>query len=425
MAPERDNMEERRRKRAALRKQQMEQQRQMRRRLIAAAVILVLVAVLIAVVTRDDTPESVEEVTVPVTEEVATRPPDTPTTTIHICAGGDLNITDKVVESGNTSLGYDYTEAFKDVAATMASADLTLMNFEGNLVGAPYGTASASAPQELVEALDAIGVDILQMANSYSIYNGIIGLNQTLTNIRAAGMEPVGAFATNEEFSKSKGYTICEVQGIKIAVVAFTKGMSSMGLPSGSENLVNKLYVDYETTYKNVDSDGIRAILKNVASEKPDVTIAMVHWGAEYNDNILDSQKSIASLMIKEGVDIILGTHPHMVHQVVFDDAANTLIAYSLGDFFGDGEKGGSNYSILLDIEIVRDNESGDVQIEGFTYIPIYTLSEKEGNGQRRVVRINEAMAAYDVNFVDRVTVAAYASMEKSLERIEARIKGE
>lgn len=428
-----DEMERRRRRRAALRKKQEMERRRLRSRLILAAVVLVLCVALIYAVTRDNaaptgetTPSGVlQEVTQPPTQEEATDPPDTPTTTIHIKAAGDLNVTDLVVQSGATNFGadyYDYTPVFRDVAALLSDADLTLMNFEGNLVGPPYGTQSASAPQALVEALDAMGVDILQMANSYSIHNGIIGLNQTLNNIRAAGIEPIGAFSTPEEFQKSKGYTICEVQGIKVAVVAFTKGMGSLGLPSGSESCVNKLFVDYESEYRNIDSDGIRSILRAAQSEKPDITIAMLHWGAEYNDTIFESQEDIAALMIKEGVDIIIGTHPHMVHKIVFDDVENTLIAYSLGDFFGDAEKGGTSYSIILDIEIIRDNESGNTQIESFSYTPIYTLSETQGNGQRRVVRINEAVAAYEVNFVDRVTKAAYDSMLTSLDRIEDRV---
>lgn len=429
MALDRDEMNKRRQKREEQRRKLEKQQRQLRARLMVAAVVIIICAVAIFAITRGSsgsdpevsTPTGMMSTEAP-TEEEATNPPDEPVTTIHIKAAGDLNVTDLVVASGRGTLGYDFTAAFMDVAPLLSNADLTLMNFEGNLVGEPYGTDSASAPQQLMDALDAAGVDILQMANSFSIYNGLIGLNQTLNNIRAAGIEPVGAFSSVEEFRESRGYTICEIQGIKVAVVAFTKGMGSLGLPEGSEQCVNKLYVDYDTTYQDVDYDGIRKILRNVASERPDVTIAMLHWGAEYNDTIFETQEDIVALMQKEGVDIIIGSHPHMVHEIKFDDAKNTLVAYSLGDFFGDATKGGTNYSIILDIEITRDNVSGAMEIEGFTYTPIYTLSEGECDGQRRVVRIDEAMAAYEVNFVDKVTKACYDKMVNALERIEARV---
>jgi poly-gamma-glutamate synthesis protein (capsule biosynthesis protein) len=268
-------------------------------------------------------------------------------------------------------------------------------------------------------------VDILQMANSFSIHKGMIGLTQTLSNIRAAGIEPVGAFSTPGEFQKSKGYTICDVQGVKVAIVAFTKGMNGLGLPEGSENCVNKLFVDYDSEYRKIDYDGIRSILKNLRSENPDITIAMLHWGAEYNDTIFKSQEDIAELMIGEGVDVILGTHSHMIHEITHNQEENTLIAYSLGDFFGDAVKSGTAYSIVLDIQITRDNEMGTTKIDGYTVTPIYTLSENDSNGRRRVVRIEDALAAYEVNFVDKVTAKAKENMEYSLERIEKRINPE
>ena len=428
---QRDDMEQRRRKRAALDKKRQQEAMKMRRKLITAAVIFAACLGLVIFLVRDadapakPNPEDPEApvITEAPTEERATQPPATPTTTIHIKAAGDLNVTDKVVSSGRASFGeyYDFTTAFLDVAPLMSDADLTLLNFEGNLVGPPYGTQTASAPQQLLEALNSIGVDIVQMANSYSIHNGMIGLAQTLNNIRAAGIEPVGAFSSNAEFAQSKGYTICDVQGIKVAVVAFTKGMGGLGLPAGSENCVNKLYTDYDSEYKKIDKDGIRSILKNLRSEKPDVIIAMLHWGMEYNDQVFETQEDIAELMLDEGVDVILGTHSHMIHRIDFDEVENTLVAYSLGDFFGDATKAGTNYSLVLDIQITKDNDMGTTRIDGFTVTPIYTLSEEEGNGHRRVVRISETLTAYEVNFVDKVTQAAKESMDYALERIEAR----
>ena len=431
MAPRQDDMEQRRRRRAALEKKKRLEQQKLRRKLILAAVIFAACLAMVIYLTRDSGTAAVPDGTTPEQpiftippEEEATMTPETPSTTIHIKAAGDLNVTDLVVASGRAKFGdyYDYTKVFMDVAPILSDADLTLMNFEGNLVGPPYGTQSASAPNELVQALDAAGVDILQMANSYSVSNGMIGLTQTLNNIRAAGIEPVGAFATPSEFQRSKGYTICDVQGVKVAVVAFTKGMGGLGLPAGSENCVNKLYVDYDSEYRKIDYDGIRSILKDLRSEKPDVIIAMLHWGAEHNDTVFEAQEDIAELMFKEGVDVILGTHSHMVHRIDFDETANTLVAYSLGDFFGDASKSGTAYSVILDIQITRDNEMGTTRIDGFTVTPIYTLSEAEGNGQRRVVRIEEAIAAWEVNFVDKVTKSAKEAMEYSLERIEARL---
>ena len=428
-----DNMDKRRAKREAMRAKQAAQRKKMKRMLILASVILVLCgAGLYYLVSGADT-SSMGEATVKPPKETeapkeAMKPAamafEDPITTIHIKAAGDLNITNSVIDAGLAISGYDFSYAFQDVAAILSDADLTVMNFEGNVCGEPYGSQTGSAPNQILKDLRACGVDLLQMANSCAVNNGLNGLNATLHAIRSAGIEPIGAYSSDAEFALSKGYTITEVQGIRIAFVAFTKGLGGRGMPAGNENLVNLLYTDYATTYKEVDKERITKILKNVETEDPDITIAMLHWGSEYNDDISATQQSIVSQMKKQGVDVILGTHPHTLQPIVFDELEGSLVCYSLGDFFGDAERGATNYSIILDIEITKDGSAGTTKVTDFSYTPIYTVKETECvNRKRRVVRIDQAILAHDHNFLDSVNDSCYSSMTYALTRIEDRIK--
>ena len=434
MAPHDDEMNKRRQRREEMRRKQEAEQKRLKAGLITAGILLVVCAVGLLAIIRDTgvelgggaTQAAAKETRPPATTQPLSWAEQNATTTIHIRAAGDLNVTDSVVASGlSVTSGYEFTRAFIDVAPLLSEADLTVLNLEGNIVGEPYGTARTSAPNQLLESLRSAGVDLIQMANSCTINNGLIGLNSTLQAIHNAGIEPLGAYASSEDFQRAKGYTICEANGIKIAFVAFTKGMNGMGLPAGSEDCVNLLYTDYDSEYKKTNTEGITRILKNVASEKPDITIAMLHWGSEGTDSHSDTQERIISLMQKQGVDVIIGSHPHRVHKIDFDQAAGTLIAYSLGDFYGDATAGGSNYSIILDIEITKDNHAGVTRVTGYDYIPIYTLKETDcADGDRRVVRIYETMYAYENNFVDSITKACYEDMNYSLGRIQDRIKG-
>ncbi|MDO5152473.1 MAG: CapA family protein [Eubacteriales bacterium] len=432
-----DEMDKRREKREALRKKREAEAKRMKRMLILAAVVLVLCgAGIFALVWKSGGLDAGGESSKPVQSVRETEPPketvkatsplqQSTTQVIHINAAGDLNVTDTVVKSGLAVSGYDYSAAFKDVAAVLADADLTVMNFEGNVCGEPYGTETTSAPADLLRDLRNAGVDLLQVANSCSINNGLNGLNATLQAIRAAGIEPLGAYSSANEYRTSKGYTITEVQGVKVAFVAFTKGLGGRGMPAGNEDLVNLLYTDYASTYQKIDTERIETILKNVEAERPDITVAMLHWGSEYNDDISKTQGSIVSLMQKRGVDIIIGTHPHTVQPIVYDQAAGTLVAYSLGDFFGDAERGGTNYSIILNIEITKDSAAGTTKVTGYSYTPIYTVKSGESAGDyaySRVVRIEKALEAYNCNFLDKVTSTCKASMEKALTRIEERL---
>ncbi len=345
---------------------------------------------------------------------------ENPKTVIRLAAAGDLNINDAVVASGGDA--YDYGPAFRDVLHLLGDADLTVINLEGNLVGAPYGTEERSAPPQLLTALNEAGVDLVQLANSYSIYNGIAGLSRTISAVRAAGMEPLGAYATEKDFEDSGGYTIVEVQGVRIAFVAFTKGMDGMTLPKGSENCVNVLYKDYDSTYHSVDKEKINKILDAAEREKPDATIVLLHWGSEFNDTISTSQNTILELLQEREVDAIIGTHSHYVQQMVFDKDKGTFLAYSLGDLFSDAQRGGTEYSVVLELEITKDEITGDTKVTDFTYTPIFSVAE--AGKPLRIVRIHEAMAAFEANFINAITEETYNKMKYALERIEARVSG-
>lgn len=431
-----EEMNRRRERREAQRQKQLQEQKKLRTMLIVAGVILVLCTAGIILLARNfggsppaqtQTPAATEAPvqTQPAEETEETASHRKGATTIHIRAAGDLNITNSVVESGLVASGYDYTRPFLDVAHLLAEADLTMLNFNGNISGEPYGTSTVSAPSQILDALRNMGVDIVQTANCASVHNGLIGLKSTLTSIRQAGLTPIGSYATPQDYSADKGYTICDVQGIKVAVVAFSKGVGGMGMPAGNEDCVNLLYTDYASYYQDINKERIDSILKAAAAEKPDITIAMLHWGSEFNDVISESQQDIAALMLKRGVDVIIGNHPHMVQKIEFDESAGTLVAYSLGDFYGDASRDGTYYSIILDLEITKDPELGTTKVTNFSYTPIFTVKESESaDGFRRVVRIEQAMKAYDENYVDKVTSGAYANMQKALKRIKARVTG-
>ena len=408
------------RKRRALRQQQREEKQKKKRKririLAIAGAVLMAAAVLLIILLR---PEKEKEVSRQPEPEATQAPEDL--TVIHFAAAGDLNVTDRVVAAGGGT--YDYTGAFLDVAHILADADLTAMNLEGTLCGAPYGSKTRSAPQQMADALSAAGVDLVQLANSYSISHGISGLSDTIDAVRTAGMEPLGVYANQAAYREGKGYTICDVQGIRIAMVAFTKGMDGMALPAGSENCVNVLYNDYESTYQSVDTQGITAVLEAVQREVPDITIAMLHWGSEFNNTISASQERIVNLMQEKGVDAIIGTHSHYVQQMTLDEETGRFVAYSLGDFFGDADRAGSEYSVILDLEITKNNTTGQTKITGYDYTPIFTVSEK--GLALKVVRLESALEAYDEGFLDRVSEKTYEDMLYAIERVRARVSGE
>lgn len=436
MAFEDEELKKRREARAREQSFMQQQKKLLRIGMIATAATLAIcgIALLITVLSvgrpqqpsmetppSDETVQNQPETPQPETPQPET-PPVQPDTVVHFVAGGDVNITDKTVAAGADSAGYRYTDVFMDLVPVLAGADLASVNFEGGLYGAPYGGAGKSAPIQLAQALREAGVDFVQTANSQSVVGGLDGLRATLQSVRDAGMTPLGTYANSDEFKQSKGYVIRQVKGIRIAVVAFTKGMDGMGLPAGSEDCVNLLYKDYNSTYQKVDTEGITAVLQAAQAQKPDITIALLHWGSEYNSKVSKTQEQIIKLMQEQGVDAIIGTHSHYVQQAEFDGDKGTLVAYGLGDLYGDGTSVGTNYSVLLDLQITKSAQTGQVKLTGFSYTPVFLQDETETGGTLRLLRIPEAMAAYEQNSVSKVSDATYTQMKAALEKVQQRM---
>lgn len=356
------------------------------------------------------------------TEPVTEPLPAEPDKVIHLVSGGDVNITEQTLTAGQTEGGYNFTEVFKDVLPVLSAGDVTVMNLEGIVSGDVYSADTKAVPPQLLQSLKAAGVDMLQTANSCSVYDGLQSLKNTLQGVKAAGLTPVGTFASQEEFEESGGYVLWEIQGIKVAFVAFTKGMNGMGLPVGSENCVNLLYKDYSSTYQKVDKEKITQILRNAAKQQPDAIIALVHWGSESVDQISDTQIQIAKLMKEEGVDAIIGTHSHFVQNMEYDPESGTFVAYSLGDFLGDfhGEKdnSGTNFSVLLDLEITKNGTTGETKITGYDCVPIY---REVRDGKIRILRIREAIEGYESSFLGSMSEETYQAMKSALEKLNKR----
>lgn len=343
-------------------------------------------------------------------------------------AVGDIYLTDAMLDAAILPDGsYDFTAQFADVIPALADADLTLANFEGNFDSAPFGKDLASYPDALAKTLAAAGIDLLQTANTYSIFNGIVGMERTKSVIEAQGMTAFGTYTSAQDREKNQ-VVLREVNGIRIAFVAFTKGLGGMGLPTGAEYCVNLLYTDYTSNYENIDYDGIRAVMKAARAMNPDLIVASLHWGSEDTREVSKSQENIANLLIDCGADLILGSHSHLAapieeRAVRMDNGEDktVVIAYGLGDLSAVDE-GGSTIGVMLDLEITKDS-TGDAYFSKVNYRAVGAVDRGEEIQNRyRVLDIDSALALYEANYYDRVSSSLYESLKTARERLEGYV---
>lgn len=345
-----------------------------------------------------------------------------------LAAVGDIFLSNEMLDAAKLpNGGYDFLPMLSGGFAAVSDADLTVGNFEGNFDGAPYGESSGSYPDELAEILKNAGFDLLQTANSYSINAGMTGLERTNAVISDLGMIPFGTYADSADREENQ-VRIVEVNGIRVAFVAFTKSLNGMNLPQGMENAVHLLYTDYMEDFENINTEGILAVLEDAKSRQPDIIVAALHWGSENIKEISTSQNEIADLMFRNGVDVILGSHSHIVspverRSVTTEDGErkDVVLAYGLGDFC-EVEPGECNLSPVLKIDFFKD-EAGETTIENVYYSPIAAVDRGEEAPVRyTLLDVKNVLALYKSNYYDSISEDLYEKLTSRWESLSERL---
>ena len=314
---------------------------------------------------------------------------------VTIAATGSIFISDHLLSDARQSDGYDFSPCFFGTAKELSSADLTVGNLVCNFAGSPYGSATSSSPAVLASTLAGQGFDLLQTANCASISNGMTGLESTIDTICAAGMQNVGTFPSAQARSDCGGVTMVEANGMRLAFIAFTKGLGNLSLPEDAAGTVNLLYSDYDTNYSELDTDGIIEVMDAAKKQNPDVIIVLVHWGSEYSQEVSSTQRMLEDLLYENGADAIIGTHSHIVGPI--EEKSVTLAD--------------------------RNNRSGRSKLTEYSYTPVYCadFGPQEPN-RYQVLSIQNAMELYENNYVYHVPDAIYAQLSDELAAFEAHI---
>ena len=334
---------------------------------------------------------------------------------------GDISLDQGTLNAFRTASGYDFTPCFRRVMPQLVAADLTIGNLEGNISDTP---SDYNYPPALLNTLYNCGFDILQTANSYSIQNGITGLAATKKAIEDAGMDALGTYGTQEEWEQSGGVLIREVNGIRIAFVGFTKGVNSLRLPEGSGHCVNLLYTDYDTNFSVIAKSEILSVLEHAKTLQPDIIVAMLHWGSEYSEEITSSQKEIASLLISNGVSLIVGSHSHYVGPMENGRSSifrsdSTFIAYGLGDFLSVADTTSARNGCILNVRI--DKKGEEIHLASVSYTPTFSAAPDRNLDitEYEILDSLDAISFYENGYYNRISKSLYERLLSAVERMK------
>jgi poly-gamma-glutamate synthesis protein (capsule biosynthesis protein) len=310
--------------------------------------------------------------------------------TVRIRATGDIMFHPSQLDGAydyktNT---YNFEHSFKAIKSIIREADIAIANFEGTTAGnevyAYQGYPLFNAPDEALDAIKNAGFDILSTANNHSLDTRKAGIIRTIEQIKARGMEPIGTFTSKPETR----VLIKDVKGIRFAFMAYTEmvnGLETVLTPEDLDVMVNI-----------IDEEKMKEDIIYAKDNNADVIIAYLHWGDEYSRIQAQRQEILADMLFRSGVDIILGSHPHVIQptQTLDYDGKTKFIAYSMGNFlsnqrvetlvpYGMSEQV-SKYTedgIIIDIEIEKKGSTKEISIKNINYIPLWVYKGVKENG--------------------------------------------
>lgn len=258
--------------------------------------------------------EQLEEIEEPIEEPVVI-----PEVSMELAMIGDILLHRRL------ALYQEFTSSFEPILEHLQSPDYLIANQESPPTAPLYpinGYPQFSSPEYIIRDLQKVGVDMVNIANNHIVDKGEGGMTEVFKTLDNYNMPYVDAYRSNEDATNAR---IIEKESLKVGVLSYTYGTNGLYLPKDSEYIVN--YIDIEK------------MVRDVHNLKPqvDVLTVLIHWGDEYTIEHNSTQKDIATRLNEAGVDIIFGTHPHVLqpYEKIVGTAGNeTHVYYSLGNFF-------------------------------------------------------------------------------------------
>jgi poly-gamma-glutamate capsule biosynthesis protein CapA/YwtB (metallophosphatase superfamily) len=277
---------------------------------------------------------------------------------VRIVATGDIMAHMGNIKAAQKVDGYDFAKFFsQEVIDLLSSGDLVIGNLETRFAGAKRGYTgypAFNAPDELARDLKKIGFNFLTTANNHTLDRGVSGIVQTNHVLSEYGFAHTGSYSN---LSESSSITVKSINGIKIAVLAYTYGTNGIKLPKGSEFMVN--YLDKDKLFRDIE----------LAKLMSDFIVVCVHWGEEYAFKQNSHQTQLAQKMFKAGVGLIIGHHPHVVqgfnNTLIRTDNGHVKksVAYSLGNFISGQTMAHTNEGAILSVSISKPDGAKQASI--------------------------------------------------------------
>ena len=341
--------------------------------------------------------------------------------TFSLAAIGDVMCHNtQYMDAYNSSTdSYDFSYVFEDIQTYIQSADISIGSLETTFAGKDRGYSNYptfNSPEQLAYDLSEMGLDVLSTAGNHALDKGFSGLSNTLDVLDDANISHSGTYRTQED---RDSVLIKDVNGVKVAILSYTYGTNGIPVPSDKEFCVNL-----------IDKDLIKKDIENAKSQNADVIISCMHWGIEYQTTPNDEQEDLADFLFENGVDIILGNHPHVLQpmekrSVTLADGTvkDCFVVYALGNFICDQNSENTRNSIILNLDITK-NAGGKISIDKVDYVPIYMYKKSNLSIRKmKLLDIEKSISDYENGVDTSISSSTYNLLKDELENIKEIIK--
>ena len=272
---------------------------------------------------------------------------------------------------------FDYEPCFRYLKPIFVDDDLTIGNLEVTLSdkGKYSGYPRFKSPDRLAYDLKNAGFDVLTTANNHSNDNGLYGLIHTLDQLDSIQIKHLGTYRNLTE--RNETYPFIHIIRknnipIKIGFLNYTYGTN--GLPTTNPGIVNL-----------IDTSQMRQDIQQLDSAEVDVSIALIHWGSEYKLNESQKQRNISQFLQQQGIDVIVGAHPHVAQPIKKEKFRNKTIyvAYSLGNFISNQQQANTDVGLLYQLQIEKNIRSEQTTVKKQAFLPTWRYIHFRANKKK------------------------------------------
>jgi poly-gamma-glutamate synthesis protein (capsule biosynthesis protein) len=281
---------------------------------------------------------------------------------IHMAAMGDMLAHDTIIANATTETGYDFKHYFNYIRSSYSNADVVFCNQEGLSSGETYGISgypSFNAPTQFAADLQSgAGCNLINLANNHMGDKGVVATNATIDVWDT--LKPLAFSGANKTAADQEKVSYATVNGIKIGFVSFADFNNNTSTPDYSVNIYH-------------DEALVRRLV-TAARANANVVIVSMHWGVEDSNIVSADQQNEANLLSSLGVDVIIGTGPHVlqkVETVTRADGGKMVVWYSLGNMLSSQLNINELIGGIAQFDIVK-NADNKISINNLSFTPTY-----------------------------------------------------